>query len=337
MDRVKAINMVSGDDDSITINVSTECIPMDLVQYTAYWELRRTMSSSSEISKNSTTSEIYMDIPNNAITVFINGTESKYLYGEYLQYLYLVHAPTGKKKSLIYGPIIMMESFDTVFPATHYCDPEDIAMQLKMLNPDGSRMVFTETTSPRRSDVIDMILQAEAGFDRDTKNSWRETFVTEEYHDIKMPLVGLPSSDVVVSLRYSNLFPIDTEAGDKIEFWNGSTWLDYATSAQTRGSTWWVDYKIGQIHFNNFWPWFNTGMNKIRCAYRWGNVPVPDDIKEACIKMVSIRLLQSDFNKLYIMNQRPNVDWNGVIEMWKKDIEKIVSNHRRTIFSFVTR
>lgn len=337
MEAVKGLKLTSGDDESITINVSTECIPMDLSQYTAFWELRKTMTSIPEITKVSTSPDLVVDAVGNTITVYLRPMDTSLLYGEYLQYLYLLNSTTFKKTSLIYGPIMIMEGFDTVYPTTYYCSPEDVASQLKLLNPDGSRMVFTETTSPRRSEVIDMINQAETGFDRETKDSWRTNYVTEEYHDIKLPLVGLPSSDVVVSLRYSHIFPMDSTLGDKIEFWNGSIWVDYTATAQSRGSTWWVDYAVGQLHFNNFWPWFNTGMNKIRCAYRWGNRPVPDDVKEATIKKVAIRLLQSDFNKLYIMNQRPGVDWSSVIEMWNKDISKIIATRRRTIFSFVTR
>ncbi len=337
MDAVKGIKVTSGDDESILINVSTECIPMDLSQYTAFWELRKTMTAIPDITKVSTSPDLVVDPIENTIVVYLRPMDTSLLFGEYLQYLYLLHKTTFKKTSLIYGPVMIMEGFDTVYPTTTYCTPEDIAMQLKPLNADGSRTVYTETTNPRRSDVIDMIRQAETKFDRDTRNSWRINYVTEEYHDIRLPLAGVPLSDNVISLRNSNIYEIDSTQGDKIEFWNGSIWEDFALMIPSRGHTWWLDKKIGQVHINNLYPWFYTGNNRFRMSYRWGATEVPDDVKEACIKIVSIRLLQSDFNKLYIMNQKPNMDWGAVIEMWTKDIEKTVSNRKRTIFSFVTR
>ncbi len=281
--------------------------------------------------------DVIIDYDNYSITVFLSAADTSALYGSYLQYLYLMDKSTYKKKSIIYGPILVMEGFDTEYPATTYCTPEDVTSQLRLLFPDGSKLSFTEATNPARSTVIDYILQAETFIDRETKDAWKEYQVVEEYHDINLPLAGLPSRDVVVSLYNSNIREFDINKGDKIEFWSGRDWVNYIEDPQVRDSSWWMDYGIGQIHFNNFWPWFNTGKNRIRCTYRYGATEVPYDIKEACTKIVAIRLLESDFNKLYIMNSKPIMDWNAVVENWKNDLKSIFNNRRRKIFAVIQR
>lgn len=337
MELVRALKLQSGDDESITINISTECVPMDLSAYDAYWELRKTMTSEPVITKTSAgggTDVVITTVPP-SVTVYMSAMDTSSIFGEYLQYLYLINKTTYKKTSIIYGPVIFLEGFDTEYPTTTYCTPEDISAQLGMLNADGSRMVYTESTNPRRSDVIEFIREAETQIDRDTKNSWREASVIEEYHDIKPPLPGLPTKDTTFCLMYSHIRTIDPTK-DKIEFWDGGTWVDYAQTAQS-WDTWWVDYDSGIIHICNFWPWMNIGNNRIRCTYRWGYTEVPEDVKQACVKLVTIRLLQSDFNKIYIMNQRPNVDWSAVIESWTEDIKLILNARRRKIFAFTMR
>lgn len=344
MEQVRGLKFQSGDDISITINISTECVPMDLSLYNAFWELRPAMTGDSLINKTSAgdwptgvTPDIVIDTTASTVTVYLTSGDTAPLFGEYWQYLYLQHKTTYKKTSIIKGPIFFGEGPDSEYATVTYCTPEDITEQLDLLNEDGSRLLLTETSVPTRSQVVKYIRDAETQIDRITKDSWRENTVTNEYHDIRFPLEAIPRKDVVVSLDYRNIRTIDPDQGDKVEFWDGSTWQDYADEEQIRGSTWWVDYNDGLIHFNDMWPWYNTGREKVRVTYRWGASTVPEDIRQVCVKMVSIRLLQSQFNKIFLMNSHPAVDWKDVIEYWKEDNELILATRTRKIWAICQR
>jgi hypothetical protein len=142
-------------------------------------------------------------------------------------------------------------------------------------------------------------------------------------------------------LAKANILPWDPEKGDDVLMMQSGTWVSYTNRAQTiNEDTWWIDYRIGQIHFNDIWPWFNSGSNKVKISYRWGTIDteVPTDIQEAATKMVCIRLLQSEFNKIMLYNRASNpINWDRVTSEWEKDIKEIMAARRRKILSVVTR
>jgi len=348
----KAIWLQSGDDESITVNIATEDFNLDFTQVDYYWELRPILGSEAILSKTTygsellppgTTPDITVNISNVevSVTIFVSEYDSQDLYGEYQQYLFVRNKSTNKKTSLLYGTIGFLENPDTPWEPVYYTTPELVARQLRMTNSDGSNLIFSEDSDPARSLVITYIQQAEMRFDRETRNSWRVNYVTNEMHDISMPLAGLPLRDVVVNLHKANILPWDSEQGDSLKVLKESQWVDYTADAQeVMGRSWWIDYNIGQVHFNDFWPWFFSGANRIMISYRWGNVanPVPADIQEAVTKMVSIRLLQSEFNKIMLFNRSSNpINWDRVTQEWEKDIKEIMATRRRKMLSVVTR
>jgi hypothetical protein len=340
MDFVKAMKLQSGDDERITINGADKNLDEPIGNYDIYWELRRTMQSAADIVISSLPSDerpeplINVTIDPASVTINIPSDMTKLQYGNYFQYLYGIHKVSGRKESMLYGPILFMEGPDTIYPVTTYCTPEDVADQLMMLNPDSSRLVFTEQTTPARSTVIQWINEAESFIDRTTKNTWRENYVKDLFLDIKTPLMNMPKRDVAVSLPHSDIFPIDPDKGDKVLMWWGGSATDYALKPQQpNGRSWWVDYQLGILHFNDLWPWLNTGLNRLQVSYRWGNKEVPDDIRMVCTRIVAIRIMQSDLNKLFIMNTRPTLDWGQIIESWKEENKQAMNNHTRKIFS----
>lgn len=340
----------SGDDQQIVIRIPDEdCDDFDIEDIDAYWELRKTMNSEAILTKTSYGNDVlptsddavYIDTVNNLITISLSAFETETLYGEYFQYLYIVSKTTYKKRSIMYGVLGFIENPNSEYPAITYTSPEMIVRQLRLTGSDGSNLIFTEQTDPPRSLVVEYIREAETRIDRETKNSWRENQVMDEFHDIPFPLRGRPIRDVVVNLRFSKILPWDPSKGDSLDVWENGRWVSYAEKPQSvHGHSWWIDYKIGQIHFNNFWPWFFSGSNRVKITYRWGDVQdeVPMDIREVATKLVSIRLLQSEFNKIMLYNRASNpIDWNSVIAAWEKDINAILFNRRRRIISVVTR
>ena len=347
---IRSLNIQSGDDDDFTLPLPCELVPDNFGEYDAYWELKRNMRSPAILTKTSTGSEylpsdvdpqVVVNYITPSITVFLTANDTIELLGAYYQYYYLIDRTNGKKKSLAYGTLNFLENPDSVFPIVTYTTPEQIALQLRMTNADGSYVIFTEDTDPKMSTVIEYIRQAEETVDRETRNSWRENYITgTEYHDIALPLAGIPTRDMVVSLRRANIMPWNPEKGDRLKVLFSNTWQDYTfLPQQINNNTWWIDYVVGQVHLNNLWPFNNSGTNKVQIKYRWGNQgEVPADIMEATTKMVCIRLLQSDVNKIMLYNRASNpINWNQIIQYWQKDIKNIMDNHRRKILVAYTR
>lgn len=346
----KAIWLQSSDDESITIEIATESVPIDLENSYVYWELRQTLNGEALITKTTygaeylpedVSPEIVVDVPASTITVFLGEYETTDLYGEYIQYLYVRNKVNNKKTSVMYGTVGFLENPDTQYPTITYTSPELVAKQLRMTTSDGSNLIFTEDTDPPRSIVIEYIRQSETRIDRETRNSWKENYVTNEMHDLGFPLAGLPLRDVVVSLHKANIMEWDPDKGDILEVLEINSWHPYTNMPlAVQGGTWWIDYNIGQLHFNDMWPWFFSGANKVKVSYRWGQVSdeVPTDIQEAATKMVAIRLLQSEFNKIMLYNRQSNpINWSDVTKEWETDIKEILAARRRKILSVVTR
>jgi hypothetical protein len=347
----RAIWLQSADDESITIDISTE-VPIVAADNYFYWELRnRTLNGETLVQKTTYGTELLPPDISPEIIVTVGTTisvvillgeyETTDLYGEYIQYLYVRNKSTNKKTSILYGVVGFLENPDTEYPTITYTTPELVAKQLRMTTSDGSNVIFTEDTDPARSLVIEYIRQCETRIDRETRSSWRENYRTNEMHDLSLPLVGLPTRDVCVSLAKANILPWDPEKGDGVWMLQSGNWVAYTTTTQTiNQNSWWIDFNVGQVHFNDIWPWFNSGTNKLRIDYRWGIVTdeVPTDIQEAATKMVAIRLLQSEFNKIMLYNRASNpINWDRITQEWEKDIKEILAARRRKILSVVTR
>ena len=348
----KSIWLQSADDESITIDISTEVVPIVAGDNYFYWELRdRTLNGEVLIQKTTygtellppgISPEIVVAVDDViSVSIYLGEYETVDLYGEYVQYLYVRNKTTNKKTSILYGVVGFLENPDTVYPEVTYTSPELVAKQLRMTTSDGSNVIFTEDTDPARSLVIEYIRQAGTRIDRETRSSWRTNYVTNEMHDITFPLVGLPLRDVVVNLHKANILDWDPEQGDDIQMLQTGSWVSYTNMAQQiNQESWWIDYKIGQIHFNDTWPFFCSGANTVKVNYRWGIVEseVPTDVQEAATKMVAIRLLQSEFNKIMLYNRASNpINWDRVTQEWEKDIKEILATRRRKILSVVTR
>jgi hypothetical protein len=348
----KSIWLQSADDESITIDISTEVVPIVAYDNYFYWELRnRTLNGDVLVQKTTYGTELLPPDISPEIIVTVGTTisvvillgeyETTDLYGEYVQYLYVRNKVNNKKTSILYGVVGFLENPDTEYPIVTYTTPELVAKQLRMTSSDGSNVIFSEDTDPARSLVIEYIRQAETRMDRETRNSWRENYRANEMHDISIPLIGLPTRDVAIPLAKANILPWDPEKGDAIWMLQSGNWVSYTNMPQTINQNgWWIDYNIGIVHFNDIWPWFNSGANKVRIDYRWGalDTEVPTDVQEATTKMVAIRLLQSEFNKIMLYNRASNpINWDRVTQEWEKDIKEIEATRRRKILSIVTR
>jgi hypothetical protein len=171
-----------------------------LDNYDVYWELRRTLKSEAVLEKTSAGNDllppgaepdVLVDETENSITISLSSTDTSDLLAEYYQYLYVLEKTTGKKTSVLYGTINFLESPDSEYPEYTYTTPELVVTQLRLTNGDGSKIILTEDSDPKRSEVIEYIRQAETYIDRTTKNSWRENQVVDEYHTLYQDMTWL--------------------------------------------------------------------------------------------------------------------------------------------------
>ncbi len=153
-------------------------------------------------------------------------------------------------------------------------------------------MVLTTYTTPQRvanlmqfssnfsgtvlEAVQDEIVKVEARIDNVLHESWRIVQVENEYHNI-VPAhlhdftfgpgwkISLNRSNLVTSL--TNIEDLDTGLGDKIEIWDGNSYVDYLTArTQGRNNDYWVDAKEGVLYVRNVF--FGNRGRRARITYR---------------------------------------------------------------------
>lgn len=191
-------------------------------------------------------------------------------------------------------------------------------------------------TKPSIDDVEEWILEAQDDIDSKTQHAWRTKTVTDEVHDIDSLLyergvgwqIYLPHSDIKTL----------TSGTDKIEIWDGSSWVDWIASGdytEGRDEDYWVDYKQGILYIRSLSA--NTSFRKkgLRLTYRYGTATVPKDIRKCCAMIVAIDILMSNDRTLMVPeDERPQLSFRAKIERWEKKISEVISNHAEVLFQY---
>ena len=208
--------------------------------------------------------------------------------------------------------------------AVTYCTVEDVA--------DFLRIPITATTTPNKTQVEKIINRQEEVLDRRIGHTFgREKTVSKEIHDLALLYTfgwGTP-----IFLQHRNVYELDASQGDKIEIWQGAS----ATWENILGNEQWYDieYEYGRLFLRGF-IFSILRKNRCRVTYRYGgeefagDSTVPDDIKDAVIKLTSIDLMNTSFR----MDEIPTGGIASVGEakrMWQEDVEKMIEN-RREVF-----
>lgn len=198
-----------------------------------------------------------------------------------------------------------------------YCTVQDVS--------DFLRVPITATTTPNKTQVEKIINRKEAEIERRIGHAWREKQIVDEVHDL--PLVYSFGWGTPIFLQHRRIKDLDASQGDKIEIWQGSQ----DTYSNILGNDSW--YNIEQTHGKLFLRGFIFSiLRKHRCrvTYRYGDTVVPDDIKDALIKMVSIEIISTSFR----MDKLP-MGGNGIniqtsMTKWQEDIDRTVADRRET-------
>lgn len=184
---------------------------------------------------------------------------------------------------------------------------------------------FTDSTKPSLNTVMDWIFDAEDEVDGEIKHSWRETSVSNEYHDTN----GEWSQyQMAINLNNRKIRTFDTDEGDKLEIWNGSDWEDYVTNkTEGRDEDFWVDYENGIIYIRGGYFYFRK--KGARITYRYGEASIPRDIKTATtLIVVKDFYLNEDRSNMLPSGEGQNLSYASKIEIIDKKINNILNRHR---------
>ena len=200
--------------------------------------------------------------------------------------------------------------------AVTYCTVEDVS--------DFMRVPISSTTTPTKAQVEKIINRKEEILDRRIGHTFgRDKTITKEIHDL--PLLYTFGWGTPIYLQHRNIRDLSNAAGDKIEVWKGSEsdYDDILTDSQ-----WYqFDPVYGRLFLRGF-IFSILRKNRIRVTYRYGDATVPEDIEDACIKLVSIDLLTTSLRMDRLPVGGSALTWGEIIDQWKEDIESCVINRR---------
>ena len=200
--------------------------------------------------------------------------------------------------------------------AVTYCTVEDVS--------DFMRVPISSTTTPNKAQVEKVINRKEEVLDRRIGHTFgRNKTITNEIHDL--PLLYTFGWGTPIYLQHRNIRDLSNVAGDKIEVWKGESneYDDILTDSQ-----WYqFDPVYGRLYLRGF-IFSIMRKNRIRVTYRFGDATVPEDVEDACVKLVAIDLLTTSFRMDRLPVGGSTLTWGEIIEQWKEDIESCVINRR---------
>jgi len=132
-----------------------------------------------------------------------------------------------------------------------YCDPEDVADFLQITGG------FSSTTNPT-SDTVERVIESiEDIIDARTKHAWRERRIVDEYKAPRWDTafrLALPVP--YVDLDHWQVFPLATASGDKLEVFDGSSYVEWLAGGKVHGRTadYFLEERRGRLLFPRGFP-----------------------------------------------------------------------------------
>jgi hypothetical protein len=196
---------------------------------------------------------------------------------------------------------------------------------------DFLRITISPTTSPTTAQVEKLIKRAEDRIDRRTGHAWRTITTTEIF---SLPLLYTFGWGTFISLKHRNIkyksgadTCFDSSAGDKLEIWNGSngTWTDYTLTPGAYD----IEYIKGEVYLRGF-IFSILRQNRVRVTYRYGDAIIPNDIKDAVVKLTVIDLIRSSI-KMDDLEFGGSINKEQAMIQWEEDVDKIIRD-REEVF-----
>ena len=202
--------------------------------------------------------------------------------------------------------------------ATFYCSVADVS--------DFLRIPITSTTSPNKVQVEKLINRREEYLDRRIGHTFgRNKTITNENHDLALLYTygwGTP-----IFLQHRNCRDLSSADGDKIEVWNGAggNYTDILNDTQYYE----FESTYGRLFLRGY-LFSIMRKNRVRITYRYGDATVPDDIKDACIKLVARDILSTSFRMDTLPMGANAINPQQSMNAWKQDISEIIGERAET-------
>lgn len=200
-----------------------------------------------------------------------------------------------------------------------YCTSTQVAEVLQISN-------FNAGSTPK-DEVIDRYIErAEAKIESITAHAWQTKTISNEY--LEPSSLYRYGTGIRFKLTHRSIKTFSTGSGDKLEVWDGNSWVDYVSAkTEGRGNDFWVNYEEGVVYLigiNNIYP------DGVRCTYRYGESTVSASIEECACLMAAIMVLNSpEFVSATFTDDggssRRNDDPR--ISEWKETINNILANN----------
>lgn len=205
--------------------------------------------------------------------------------------------------------------------ANYYTTPKKVKKYLQLTND------FSDSTKPSLNTIMDWIFEAEDEVDGECKHAFRETTVTNEYHDYPYHFTYLWGF-IPIYLNNRKIKTLDTDEGDKIELFDGSSWIDYVTEkTEGRNDDFWMDYNNGILYVRK--GYMIIRRKAIRLTYRFGEDTIPNDIKKVATRMVVKEFyINEDRSNMLPEGESQNLSYSRKIELIDKQINIILNRHR---------
>ncbi|MEK7113032.1 MAG: hypothetical protein AAB875_07005 [Patescibacteria group bacterium] len=200
-----------------------------------------------------------------------------------------------------------------------------------MIDPNsGARFVPSTSSLPSSTEIADFINQSEDEIDRYTNRAWRSTTQTTEHHTPWGPMFFNYRYVLQLKLDHSNVKTFTSGSGDKIEYFNGSSWIDLLTTG-TAGDgygegDYWCDPENAILYLHT--GAMVRGQSTIRVTYRYGASTIPNDIKNACIMMSAKSIIESDFYSRHFPSNTDHVPQEALIESFNRHTYRILDRYR---------
>ena len=264
----------------------------------------------------------YVTASNGQYTIDLANLTGGYDNGDVVEIL--VYNPTSKRY-YIYETVIStsagLEEKDITTKAFTYTSISKVSSLLGGLRID---MV----SIPTLANVADSIVGVEDSINDTTQLSWKAVTVSNE---LRTPGPYIHGTGRPINLSRIMIKTFSSDDSDKIEVWDGSSWVDYLTDkTEGRESDYWVDYRLGIIYVKDLR--ISNMKIKARITYRYGESSVPGDINDAAAMMVAIEFLTGDdrSNK-FPESEATNLTYREKITIWNESISKTLSKRAGVI------
>ena len=226
-----------------------------------------------------------------------------------------------------------------------YCTRNDVSAFLQVADFSGS-------TTPADGDVDGFISMAEERIDQLTAHAWatsRAKSVTEERVRVQRVRSNVINTRGRIQLKHYPILdftqhanPTLAQTNGNIKLWDGSKYLDYLDSDESKGmgssvtdvvsKDFWFDAERGIIYINNY-STFNmvnsspAGVDGY-VSYKYATATTPADIKQACIYFTASMISMND--DLNLMQEGDDsMDNRSKSEKFEEMAMKILKEGRR--------